>query len=115
IFDIREKSPQETKFLLSKSELLIGSRYHSVVASLSSGVPPLVIGWHYKYQEIMEAYAMSDFIVDNENCSKEWLTENTDKLLHANNHYRNIINEKNKIVKENILNAGMLLKNIIKK
>lgn len=115
IFDIREKSPQETKFLLSKSELLIGSRYHSVVASLSSGVPPLVIGWHYKYQEIMEAYAMSDFIVDNENCSKEWLTENTDKLLHANNHYRDIINEKNKIVKENILNAGMLLKNIIKK
>ena len=44
-------SPQETKWIISQFEFFIGSRFHSVIAAVSSYVPTLTIGWHWKYEE----------------------------------------------------------------
>jgi len=47
-------SPAEAKWLISECDFFIGSRFHSVIAAVSSFVPPITIGWHWKYRESME-------------------------------------------------------------
>lgn len=43
----------ELKGVIGTCDLVVTSRYHSTVAALSQGVPTLVVGWGYKYGELM--------------------------------------------------------------
>ena len=44
---------QELRLLVSKLELLLASRFHSMVSALSVGVPPITLGWgEQKYIEV---------------------------------------------------------------
>lgn len=54
--------PIETKSFIAGSELVVGSRYHSIVSALSSGVPAIVMGWAHKYETILEDFDMGQFI-----------------------------------------------------
>ncbi|MGX9418779.1 polysaccharide pyruvyl transferase family protein [Vibrio sp. WJH972] len=40
------------------------SRFHAMVASLSSCVPVMVIGWSHKYLEVMERFEQQDMVLD---------------------------------------------------
>lgn len=40
------------------------SRFHAMVACLSRGVPPVVVGWSHKYLEVMEDFGLGDFVLD---------------------------------------------------
>ncbi len=40
------------------------SRFHAMVAALSSGIPVLVIGWSHKYLEVMESFKQADMVID---------------------------------------------------
>lgn len=42
--------------IISKTEFLITSRFHAMIAGLSLGVPTFVIGWSHKYQEVLEMF-----------------------------------------------------------
>jgi len=55
---------RELKEIIQKSKLAIVSRYHSLVAALSSGVPVISIGWNDKYKDIMKFYNCSEFALD---------------------------------------------------
>lgn len=50
--------------LIGQADLFIGCRFHSVVASLSMGVPPVVIGWSHKYVEMVKPFGVEDFVLD---------------------------------------------------
>lgn len=54
----------ELKGIISKCHILVGSRFHSMIAALSTNVPVLVIGWSHKYKEILDLFEMDRFIVD---------------------------------------------------
>jgi len=54
ILDTLNYTPEETKWLISKCDFFIGSRFHSLIASVSSLVPSIAIGWHWKYEEMMK-------------------------------------------------------------
>ncbi|MBN2829843.1 MAG: polysaccharide pyruvyl transferase family protein, partial [Candidatus Cloacimonetes bacterium] len=54
IINTLELMPEETKFVISSCNYFIGSRFHALIASTSSNVPTLAIGWHWKYEEMME-------------------------------------------------------------
>ena len=41
-------------------DLMIGSRFHSCVFALSSGVPAVALGWAHKYPELMKSVGLSD-------------------------------------------------------
>lgn len=58
------ESARQVKSVIGNSELLIASRYHSLVAALSMRTPVAVIGWSHKYDELMEQVELSDFIAD---------------------------------------------------
>lgn len=47
-------SPNEIKWLIAQCSFLIGSRFHALVAALSSAVPCMAIGWELKYEELMD-------------------------------------------------------------
>lgn len=43
----------EVKALIGCCTMLIGSRYHAIVAAASQLVPPLAFGWSHKYDELL--------------------------------------------------------------
>jgi colanic acid/amylovoran biosynthesis protein len=58
------ESARQVKSVIGSSELLIASRYHSLVAAISTRTPVAVIGWSHKYDELMKQVELSDFIAD---------------------------------------------------
>jgi polysaccharide pyruvyl transferase WcaK-like protein len=113
IFDIRMISAKNVKYLISKSVILIGSRYHSIIAALSSNIPTLVIGWHYKYFEIMEKYQMLDYLIRMEECNDAYLFRKVDELITDHEKIKMNLSTINPDVKMSILSAGFRLREII--
>jgi colanic acid/amylovoran biosynthesis protein len=60
---ISESCPMRLKGLLSRAEVVIGSRFHALVGALSSGVPSLATSWNHKYAALFEDYGCPDFVV----------------------------------------------------
>lgn len=50
--------------LIADCELVITSRFHAMVASLSLGVPTLVMGWSHKYEEVLEMFGCEADAID---------------------------------------------------
>lgn len=109
ILDAASMNSTQIKTAITRCEILIASRYHSCVAALSAGVPLLVIGWHYKYDELMELYEQGRWIISSAHCSSAALIQKFDEL------WQNRQNEKNKIVsrcdmvQQQVLAAGRLM------
>ena len=51
---------------IKNCDLLIGSRFHSIIFALSLNIPVIVIGWSHKYEELMKDYDLTQFIMPNE-------------------------------------------------
>jgi colanic acid/amylovoran biosynthesis protein len=45
-------------------DLLIGSRYHSLVYALSAGVPVVAVGWAHKYAELLRLFGLERFTIE---------------------------------------------------
>ena len=61
-----EQDPYSLKTTLGQSKMVIGSRFHSLVASLSQTVPAIAIGWSHKYEMLFEDFGLDSFIVSPE-------------------------------------------------
>ncbi|MFH1878463.1 MAG: polysaccharide pyruvyl transferase family protein [Candidatus Omnitrophota bacterium] len=55
---------RELKALISAARLAVVSRYHALVAALSSGVPAVPVGWNDKYMDLLDFYGAAQFAVD---------------------------------------------------
>jgi polysaccharide pyruvyl transferase WcaK-like protein len=58
--------PRELKAILGRASLVIGSRFHALVGSLSQGIPCIGVGWSHKYLELFRDFdaphlLLSDF------------------------------------------------------
>ncbi len=58
---VQELDPLRLKGLLGRPQLVVGSRFHALVASLSQGVPTLGIGWSHKYEELFNDFGCGEF------------------------------------------------------
>lgn len=61
---IQEENPLCLKYILGQVELLIGSRFHSLISALSQGTPCLGTGWSHKYQTLFAEYNCSDCLIN---------------------------------------------------
>ena len=59
-----DESAANVKAVIGKSDFLVASRYHSLVAALSMRTPVGVIGWSHKYDELMQDIGLSDYIIE---------------------------------------------------
>lgn len=42
--------------IIAGTDILVTSRFHAMIAALSVGTPPLVIGWGHKYDEVLQPF-----------------------------------------------------------
>ena len=54
------------KAIIGTLDLLITSRYHSIIAATSQCIPTLVIGWSQKYEELMVDLQIEEYLSDYE-------------------------------------------------
>lgn len=99
---ITESSPLALKELIGNSMLLIGSRYHSLVASLSKKVPAIALGWSHKYEMLFQDFGCEQFLVSHDT-SIDKIFELVQKLIYRENnlYYRKQIAEKLEGMRQN--------------
>lgn len=109
IIDSAHMSSTELKNIIASCEVVIASRYHSCVAALSSGVPTLVVGWHYKYEELLHWYGQDKWGIPTDDCTSNKLISTFDSFWEGRDESKKIIAEKYPEVRKAVLEAGKIL------
>lgn len=60
-YDLNTKSLRE---IIAKADILITSRYHSMISGLCLGIPTIVVGWGHKYEETLSSFELEKYCVD---------------------------------------------------
>lgn len=82
----------QMKYIISQCRFFIGARTHATIASLSSGVPTLSIGYSLKSKGINEdIFGHNDFVIDIKDLSSEFLLNKFMKLYTEENKIKNIL------------------------
>jgi colanic acid/amylovoran biosynthesis protein len=63
---VDEDDPIALKRLIGQSRLLLGSRYHSLVAAFSSQVPAIALGWSHKYDMLFRDFGCEKYVLSSE-------------------------------------------------
>ena len=82
---------QEIKGVINQCEAIVASRYHTIVASLSLGIPTLAIGWHHKYAGVLKLFKQEQRVCNIEELRFENLVENFDDLWNNREEVRKTI------------------------
>jgi len=99
------------KGIIANAILHIGARYHSVIASLSTGVPTIAFSWHEKYKDIMRMYNMENYVYD-EKSNIKYIYGLIDKLLDNREKYSIILkNSQKKLNKDIDRNIELFMEN----
>jgi colanic acid/amylovoran biosynthesis protein len=86
--------PSELKALIAKSHIAIGSRYHSLIAALSTGVPALAIGWSHKYDGLLSLFDVKKFSMWADQVTLDELQQAFGNLVTQRDLYSKRIKEK---------------------
>ncbi len=79
---------QQIKALYNELDILIGTRFHSVIFSLTSLVPALAIEYEHKTSGIMHDLALDNWVVKIEEARGETLIPKIDELIAAKTQYK---------------------------
>ncbi len=62
-----DHTASEFKAVIRRFDFLVASRFHSVVAAISTGTPFLVVGWAHKYEELVADIGMEAYVFNAQN------------------------------------------------
>jgi len=71
LLDVRPA--EQIKEAIGRAGLLIGSRFHALIAAVSQHVPVVALGWSHKYQELLSDVGLTDRAVEFSEASNEAL------------------------------------------
>lgn len=60
---IEHHNPRALKAILGRATLVVGSRFHALVSTLSQGVPCIGAGWSHKYPELFADFNCSELLI----------------------------------------------------
>ncbi len=106
VVSVSTMTSTQLKIEIASCDVVVASRYHSCVASLSAGVPLLIIGWHHKYQELAELYGQEKWIISSDNCTKCSLLNDFDSFYNSKEEVRNTINQHKLDVQAQVILVG---------
>lgn len=105
VFDVRHHGGLSLKNALAGCEAVVSCRYHSCVAALSAGVPTLVLGWHWKYEELMRAYGQDEWLTSSSGASSPGLIAAFDRFWTVRTSVRNAVSARMPQVRAEVLKS----------
>jgi polysaccharide pyruvyl transferase WcaK-like protein len=108
-----EMPPEKIRDLIGRGFMLIGSRFHAMIAALEREVPVLLIGWSHKYKEVLDMFGLGAWAVDYSDLTGELLIETFQKALPRRAEIVKTIGEHLPEVRESSLDNIRLIAEII--
>ena len=87
------EDPRLAKALCAGAEVAVGSRFHFLVATLSSCVPSLALSWSHKYNEMMRMAGQEDMILSYSAAGIDAVRGLTERLWHEREERRRTLHE----------------------
>ena len=110
---ITEEYPAtELKGVISECDILIGARYHSIVAALSLCIPIIAIAWHHKYHQVMGLVGQEKYVCSIEFLSFIELKTMIDSLWKDRKKIRTEIASYIPFIKESVLSGGKIVRDV---
>ncbi len=63
---VGQYSSEELKAMIGEVDLLVSSRFHSIVAAMSLRVPVVSVSWSHKYRQLMRSVDLGDYVLEHE-------------------------------------------------
>lgn len=60
---IEHEDARVLKAILAKANLVLGSRFHALVSTLSQGLPAIAAGWSHKYPELYQDFGCPELLI----------------------------------------------------
>jgi colanic acid/amylovoran biosynthesis protein len=95
-------SAELVKSIEGHVDFMIGSRFHSCVFSLSSGIPAVALGWTHKYRELMELLGLDGNAIIHTSFDNLRLMEVLDKAWEQRNESMAGIAERLPDIRKNV-------------
>ncbi|NLL35521.1 MAG: polysaccharide pyruvyl transferase family protein [Clostridiales bacterium] len=114
ILNTSNMTSSDIKNHIASCEVVVASRYHSCVAALSAGVPLMVVGWHYKYEELLHWYGQDDWLLSESDCNTSILIDMFDKLWQTREERRAEIVAHYPEVRDAVIAAGKSMLGVYK-
>ncbi len=90
----KELNAQQVRAVISRSDVLITSRFHGMVSGLACGVPTLVVGWSHKYKEVMDQFGLAGHAMSTKDLTLERLETEFNSILKDKKKIKRQIGER---------------------
>jgi colanic acid/amylovoran biosynthesis protein len=81
------------KAMYNQIDILLGTRFHSVIFSLTSHVPVLAIEYEHKTSGIMQDLGLAQWVLKIEDVTADNLVEGLSRLLHERKKYKRYLSK----------------------
>lgn len=88
-----EMNAHEFKSIIGSSYMAIGSRFHFLIAALSSGVPATALGLSHKYHELFREFDLEEYVLRYEDMNEKNLSDMICKLFDNIEQVKKQIND----------------------
>ncbi len=85
---------EDLKAMIGACDLMLGSRFHALIAALSSGVPTVAIGWAHKYPELLGAFEMEHLVFDHDALTQDALVQAVMEVWDTRSGHRTSIEKR---------------------
>lgn len=75
------------KMIIRECDLVITSRFHAMITSLTESIPTVVVGWSHKYQEVMREFGQEDLVIDYNSLHTSYLS----MILHLSQNRQELL------------------------
>ena len=101
-FDERYLNAEAVFDKIGECDILIGSRFHSLIFALSQGIPVLTIGWSHKYVELMKYFELLTYIIPVDKLGNNYFNTKVEEIIDNKlSLNKNILIKSEKIISEN--------------
>lgn len=105
--------PKEVQGIIGSCEMIISSRYHSCLFSLSMCVPCMVISWGFKYNQIMSMMGQAEYVIDFDKNEVDEIQGKLEKLWYERDKVRAELAERMPFIKNSVYSCGKLVKQLL--